>query len=70
MKMIVGLGNPGQKYVGTRHNVGFEVLGQIAKKHFAPPPKSKFQSEAGEILMKLFSAVNDDDGVSDDRHRL
>ncbi len=49
MKMIVGLGNPGQKYVGTRHNVGFEVLGQIAKKHFAPPPKSKFQSEVSEI---------------------
>jgi len=49
MKMIVGLGNPGQKYVGTRHNVGFEVLGQIAKKHFAPTPKSKFQSEISEI---------------------
>lgn len=49
MKMIVGLGNPGQKYVGTRHNIGFEVLGRFAKKHFAPDPKLKFQAEFSEI---------------------
>lgn len=44
MKMIVGLGNPENKYAHNRHNVGFMLVDEMAKKHRFPEDKEKFFS--------------------------
>lgn len=49
MKLIVGLGNPGKEYEGTRHNVGFEVLEAYAAQHRVDLTKSKFEALYGEF---------------------
>ncbi len=48
MKLFVGLGNPGAKYAGNRHNIGFMALDRIASDHGFGPWKSKFQGEMSE----------------------
>lgn len=40
--LIVGLGNPGKEYEGTRHNAGFVVLAELARRFGADPAKEKF----------------------------
>src|ERR1700704_1542716 len=51
MKLLVGLGNPGKKYEGTRHNVGFEVGAELAYRHGASKPKVKFEAEIAELAV-------------------
>lgn len=46
--LIVGLGNPGEKYAGTRHNIGFEVVDRLSKTWAVPlKQERRFQGEYG-----------------------
>ena len=48
MYLIAGLGNPGRDYVGTRHNVGFEVADAICSKFDISLNKEKFRAVFGD----------------------
>lgn len=48
MQIFAGLGNPGTKYAGNRHNIGFMALDRIAEDHGFGPWKAKFQSQVSE----------------------
>lgn len=67
MRLFVGLGNPGTKYQGNRHNIGFMVVDQIARRHGFAPWRRRFQGETSEgtvdgervILLKPTTYMNE-----------
>lgn len=67
MKLIVGLGNPGDKYAMNRHNVGFMAVDRIREAHGFGPWRSRFQGMTSEgslggekvLLLKPMTYMND-----------
>ena len=48
MRLLVGLGNPGARYAGNRHNIGFMVVEAIARRHSIGPWRRRFHGVAAE----------------------
>lgn len=66
VKLIIGLGNPGKPYEHTRHNIGFDVIDELANRWNAPLNQSKFNGmyasvhrpEGKVILLKPLTYMN------------
>ena len=67
MLLFVGLGNPGTRHAGNRHNIGFVALDAIAARHNIGPWRKRFHGVAAEgplgservLLLKPETYMND-----------
>ena len=51
MYLVVGLGNPGSKYAGNRHNIGFMAVDEIVRRHGFSVWRKRFQGEVAEGVL-------------------
>lgn len=70
-KVVIGLGNPGRKYAGTRHNMGFTVVEELAKRTGAPTSKQRMKAEISEtrygddrLVLAMPQTYMNDSGLS------
>jgi PTH1 family peptidyl-tRNA hydrolase len=67
MLLIVGLGNPGRRYAGNRHNIGFMAVDEIHRRHGFAAWRARFQGEISEgrldgektVLLKPATFMNE-----------
>jgi len=67
MRLVVGLGNPGPEYANTRHNMGFRVADELARRWLVRFQRGKWQSQTATgvfhgdsvVLMKPQTYMND-----------
>ncbi len=67
MRLFVGLGNPGTKHQGNRHNIGFMAIDAVARRHRFAPWRRRFQGETAEgelagrriVLLKPATYMNE-----------
>ena len=67
MRLFVGLGNPGAKHAHNRHNIGFMIVDEIARRHGFAPWRRRFQGETAEgtldrervVLLKPLTFMNE-----------
>ena len=77
MHLLVGLGNPGPKYQGNRHNIGFMAVDEIVRRHGFSPWRKRFHGEVSEgqsggeklLVLKPMTFMNESGRAAGDAMR-